>query len=297
MRGPKAYNDIVKQITAHHYRERIHRVILYIESHLKEGLALATLAEISHFSPYHFHRIFRGFTGESVYRYVSRLKMQWVAGQLKYSERNLLDLALDIGYESHEALTRAFKREMGRTPSAFRREIREDLPPAPQRMLGYQGEAMTYTVTLREEKPRHLATIHHIGPYDEVGSAFEQLLDWAGPQGLLGPGTEVLGICYDDPDLTPSQKIRYDAAITVDEGINAEGAVSLQVLPGGPHARLTHQGPYRLLSNTYNFFYGEWLPQSGREPADRPPFEVYLNSPEETEEEELLTDIYLPLKG
>ncbi len=64
----------------------------------------------------------------------------------------------------------------------------------------------------------------------------------------------------------------------------------------GEYAVLRHKGPYADMKAAYDWFYGQWLPQSGREPANAPPVEEYLNSPQDTPPMELLTDIYLPLK-
>jgi AraC family transcriptional regulator len=57
-----------------------------------------------------------------------------------------------------------------------------------------------------------------------------------------------------------------------------------------------HEGPYQKLGRTYDFIYGQWLPTSGRVPGNSPPFEVYLNAPDSTDSEDLLTDLHVPLK-
>jgi AraC family transcriptional regulator len=67
-------------------------------------------------------------------------------------------------------------------------------------------------------------------------------------------------------------------------------------LEGGPHAVVTHKGPYAQLSQAYDWLYAAWLPTSGREPRNAPPFEVYLNTPQQVAAENLLTEIYLPLE-
>ena len=93
-----------------------------------------------------------------------------------------------------------------------------------------------------------------------------------------------------------AEKVRYDAAITVDGDVEAEGEVGVRELAGGPYAVVCHQGPYNELGTTYDFMYGRWLSSMGYEPADAPPFEHYLNEPESTEPEELLTDVHVPLR-
>ena len=68
------------------------------------------------------------------------------------------------------------------------------------------------------------------------------------------------------------------------------------VLPAGPCAVLNYKGPYTAIKIAYDYLYGDWLPNSGKEPADLPPYELYLNNPMDTEESELLTNIVVPLQ-
>jgi AraC family transcriptional regulator len=90
-------------------------------------------------------------------------------------------------------------------------------------------------------------------------------------------------------------KIRYDACVTVDETFQPSGDIGVQVIPGGEYAVTTHFGPYDKLGETYTELLGQWLPRSGRELRSTPCFEVYLNDPQSTEPEDLITDIYAPL--
>ena len=69
------------------------------------------------------------------------------------------------------------------------------------------------------------------------------------------------------------------------------------MIPGGDYAVVTHFGPYHKLGETYARLFGEWLPRSGRELGPSPSFEVYLNDPESTEPDDLLTDICVPLQS
>src|SRR6516162_6475678 len=90
------------------YRERILKVQLFIQRHLDEELPLDRLARVAHFSPYHFHRIFKGLVGEGVSEYVRRLRLESAAIALKTSRRGVTRIAFEAGYGTHEAFTRAF---------------------------------------------------------------------------------------------------------------------------------------------------------------------------------------------
>ena len=110
--------------TRKRYEEKILRVQLFIQNHLDEDLSLETLAAAADYSPCHFHRIFRGIAGESADDYDRRLRMERAAQSLRYRRRSVLDVALDAGYGSHEAFTRAFVRTFGVTPEVVAQEAR-----------------------------------------------------------------------------------------------------------------------------------------------------------------------------
>jgi AraC family transcriptional regulator len=140
-----------------------------------------------------------------------------------------------------------------------------------------------------------VAFMRHNGPYRQVGQTWGRLCAWAGPRGLVGPRTVMLGVAHDDPQVTPPEKLRYDACLTVDGRFKPEGDVGVQEVGGGEYAVTTHRGPYDTIGQTVTRLCGEWLPASGREPRPVPMFEIYRNSPQDTAPENLLTDLYLPL--
>src|SRR5690348_5485343 len=94
--------------------------LLYIQTHLDQDLSLELLAERAGFSAYHFHRLFRAAIGEAVKEYIRRLRLERGAYRLKISYEPILHLALEAGFKTHESFTRAFERQFGVTPSAYR---------------------------------------------------------------------------------------------------------------------------------------------------------------------------------
>ena len=151
-------------------------------------------------------------------------------------------------------------------------------------------------VRIETREPTPVAFVRHVGPYAECADAWQTLCGWAGPRGLLGPSSQFLGICYDDPKITPEDKIRYDACVCVGDGVSGEGEVGVQEVVGGAYAVVVHRGPYSGFHETFARFYGEWLPASGFECRDAPCLEIYMNDPNQTPEEELLTEIWVPVE-
>jgi AraC family transcriptional regulator len=117
-----------------------------------------------------------------------------------------------------------------------------------------------------------------------------------GNDALFRSDSKFVGICHGDPRATTGGELSYDACVTVDDGFRADREIGVQTIPGGDYAVIRHVGPYRTLAKTYALLLGRWLPQSGRELGSTPCFEVYLNSPYSVAPEELVTDIYVPLR-
>jgi AraC family transcriptional regulator len=282
------------------YRHRILKVQLHIQEHLDEDLSLERLARLAHFSPFHFHRIFSALVGESVHDYVRRLRLEAAAMLLMTTERPITRIAFDSGYDTHESFTRAFRQMFGVSPSQFRAGQRGDVPLTPTRPTKEERTMTTLTTTpevqIRTIEPLRVAFLRHVGPYRDVGPTYERLTSWAAQRGLFVPGALVLGISWDNPEVTSPEKVRHDCCITVGPDFQAEGEVGVQTLDGGDYAVATHRGSYEQLGAVFGWLYGTWLPASGREPRHGPCFSVYHNSSPHTPPEQLVTDIYLPLE-
>lgn len=151
-------------------------------------------------------------------------------------------------------------------------------------------------VTVKNLQPIRVAFMRHIGPYNQVGKIWDRFTMLLGKEGLLGSAPQFIGISLDDPAVTPPDKTRYDACVAVDAKFRASGEIGVQVIPGGDYAVLTHFGPYEKLGQSYARLLGQWLPRSGRRLRATPCLELYFNSPENTDPEDLVTDIHAPLE-
>ena len=273
------------------YGRRIDRVMRHIGEHLDDPLDLDRLAEIACFSPFHFHRIYRQIVGETVADTLRRNRLSRAAGDLVRSELAMGRIAQRAGYASVAAFTRAFVSAHGATPAAYRKSGRlVPLEPA------YEEENFAmHTVDVRVTQPIRVAALRHVGPYMEIGTAFDRLFAWAGPKGLLTGSCRMFGVFYDDQSAMKPEALRSDACMTVGADVKLDGDFRLAEIAGGRHAVLRHQGPYAELPTAYSWLFGTWLPKSGEEPADRPCFEEYLNNPRGLPPKEWLTDIHLPL--
>ena len=290
----------MKADTRQDYEERILRVLIHLQQNLEQEPSLEDLAAVAHFSPFHFHRIFRGMTGESVAAYKRRLRLEWAAGQLRQTSDTVIRIALAAGFESHAAFSRAFKTQLGHTPSEWRTAVQSGTAAAhcfnPRDLItGQQGDSGMETKIVKEDEVR-VAFVRHVGPYEGCGAAWSKMCTHLGAQGRLAGGLPMIGLSYDDPEVTPADKIRYDACVPVSDDFEPAGGVGVQVLPAGTFVRATHHGPYEKLNLIYAALMGRWLPDSGRRAKLAPSREIYLNDPESTAPEDLVTDILVPLE-
>jgi AraC family transcriptional regulator len=136
------------------------------------------------------------------------------------------------------------------------------------------------------------------GRYDKAAEeAWPVLMKFAYSRRILNKDTKSIGIGHDSPNVTPEDKIRYDACITFEGSVKPEGEVGIQTIAGGKYAVFLHKGPYSNLNQTYNYIMAEWYPASGEKFRELPCFEMYLNrDPGKTKPENLKTAIYVPIE-
>ena len=145
-------------------------------------------------------------------------------------------------------------------------------------------------------KARKVIYAQALGAYNEsTKKAWEQVCGYARQKHLFGFGTEFIGISFDDPTVTEPEKLRYNACLTVSKAVKPEGEIGVMEIPEGKYAIFTHKGPYEGLNDSYSYIYGQWLVENQIKLRDENCLEVYLNSPEKTKPEKLLTEIMIPI--
>ncbi|MDY0109375.1 MAG: AraC family transcriptional regulator [Candidatus Krumholzibacteria bacterium] len=285
--------------TVQDHRERLNRVLDYIRRHLDQPLTLGRLAEVACFSPFHFHRIFAAYVGETVGEHVMRLRLELAAHRLTHTDRAVTAIALTAGYETPSAFTRAFGRHFGVSPSVFQKE-RRSFPRSESPFLPVTTNTQE-SVMKPDIRTREATTViyaRRIGDYNQSAqAAWSAVCGYAGPRGLIGPQAEFIGCSHDDPSITPAEKLRYDACVTVRGPVKPEGDIGVQQLEAGRYAVFLHEGPYHRLAATYAAIYRQWLPQSGVALRDAICFEKYLNSPDQAKPDDLRTEIWIPIEA
>jgi AraC family transcriptional regulator len=278
------------------YENRMHRVLAYIDQHLEQPISLVSLAEVAHFSPFHFHRLFSAWMGETFGDYLRRRRVEVAAMRLASQPRSrVLNIALSVGFGSAEAFTRAFKIRFGCSPTAWReqeyslRNANSNFGQAnSKRSLALQAVFTEYAislnphkenimnVTLIDRQPATVAYLRHLGPYGEPIGRFwqETYVPWA-VMNKLGADHARYGISHDDPSITAPEQCRYDACAEVSADFMAVGSAHKTTIPGGKYAALKFKGTVEKVGEAWAALLRDWLPSSGLQLDGRPCFEYY----------------------
>lgn len=275
----------------HPYYKELIRLEQYIRDHLQDELSIAHLAGVVHLSQYHFHRVFKAIVGEAVHEYVTRIRMESAATKLKFSEAKIREIAFDVGYRNPETFNRAFHRVFKCAPSEFRQQQQDIVAHRIDQIVQQRLISQAISTTVKKMPDKTVAFLVHKGPYHTVSGTWQQLIT-ALPKEELGA---LLGISYNDPNVSAAEQIRYDACVQIRETYDPPATVERKVIPGGLFVETLHQGSYSGIDDTYHLLYGLWLPHSKYSLRDSPPVEVYLKDLRHYPEEEALTAIYLPI--
>lgn len=273
-------------------------VLVYIQANLDEDLSLEVLAKRVRLSRFHFHRLFRSAIGETLKQYTQRLRLERAANRLIVHDGTILDVALDSGFQSHETFSREFKRRFQVTPRGYRQWGRGKLkrrsmstPPVDER---YEGFELSETKVTRMAQ-LDVAFIRHVGPYESVPDAlWRKLAEWARAK-RLPVELIFLGIAHDAPGITAPEKLRFDAAIVVQESFSPDGTIGHQVLGPADFAITTHVGHYRTLPQVYRTIVQRVGRLKGYRLGGLPSIELYRTTRVDANHEMNHTDIYLPV--
>lgn len=308
-----------KQVTLSHYEVLTLEAIRTIAAALDTALDLEALATPACMAPLHFHRVFRGLCGETPLQMHRRLRLERAAWRLADGKDSVLRVALDAGYETHEAFSRAFRAAFGRKPTEYRvlASSKEGKPIAPSHRLQaacgvhvdgsailipndlfiHQG-ALVMDVQLEFRPETRVAALAHVGPYNTIGLAFDRLSVVAGPAGLFAPpNARMVAVYYDDPESTPADSLRSAAGVTAALDAALPPGLHEIRLAAGRWGCVMHRGSYEGLGDAWQRLLGQWLPNSGLRLGSGECYELYLNHPGNAREAELETLLYIPISG
>jgi len=277
----------LKTVTIDRWKTRLGKAAALLGGRLDDPPSLNELATAAAVSPFHFHRIWRALTGETVAQTVLRLRLEASEQLLSRAGASVTETAESVGFGTPQSFARAFRRHFGTTPSEHRR-----VTPSPER-----GRSIPLQVDIVSRGPVLVVALRRDGgAYVDLNATFASVFAWAQNEALLASLEGIYGVPLDDPASVPAERLRYDACLALGDTVRPPAPFRSLLLPAGEYALVRLMGPYDGLEALQQRLAGEWLVQSGREPADFPTIHHFLNDPDETPPQELVTEILLPLR-
>jgi len=262
----------------------IDKVLYYIEDHLDEELSIDTLAKVASYSKFHFSRLFKMYVGESVSSYITRLRLE-KASFMAVQNASITDLAMDVGFQTHSGFNKAFKKMFNQSPSQYRiqkisflKNYKKKLHTVPE--IVYMEEAPVlfcrakgdYGVVPAEAWKK--LTVKYYEFIENLSQKEQQYFQYYYHQ-----NGKYIGICHDDPSITKTENIRYDACVACKEEdvkrLKKEG-FSVKSLHSGRYVKVDHTDGFDTIVDSFYGLYG-WIEEKGYKLRDCPAFEKYIN--------------------
>lgn len=282
-----------KKTTQEEYQKCVNDVVEYINQHLGEEIDLKSLAKITIFSPFYFHRIMRAFLGEPIGTFIVRTRTEAAARLLRYTDLPVADIAYRIGYSSPSSLSKVFRQFYGISPTEYRNNKKiVIMKPAIIR------PDLELPCEIKELPMRRVIYIRLLGDYklNDYCGTWMRLCGFVNEQQL--PMGEFIPLCiyHDDPKVTPTDKLRTDVCMVLPVAASPKGDIGYKEIPAGRYATFLYKGPYDNLHAVYDTIYGKLLPEMECTMRDEASAERYLNDPANTAPEDLLTEITIPVE-
>jgi len=281
--------------------ERLNRTIEYIEANLDKDIHLELLASKFALSKYHFHRIFRALIGDPPYRYIEKRRLSSAAADLISSNKRIIDIAFDYGFNSHESFIRSFKKQYSHTPSQFRKK-------KPNTRFYEKCSIGSIELNLQKGKVKLKPDIFHKSSFSIAGLTYsghdtnEIFNLWQAFWLMVQEGkiildnSECLGACLHDIDMRNKEVFVYCAGIEIDRALHIPKEIKSVNIPESTYAVFKHKGPISEIEQTYDRIYGSWIPLTGNIPTMDLDI-IVVDQRFESQSNNSVIDILIPIQG
>ena len=281
------------------YAARIEKVLAYIESQGTEAqLSLDELAGVAAISSFHFHRVWRMMTGETLFESLRRIQMGRALAVMQKSRAPVLDAAEAAGYASSQSFARSLKSFAGVSAS----ELRAD----PAKMAAFTArithglraddeDVPALEVRIVELAPLKILAMRNTGAYESLFNGFGGLFETIAQSYGQDAVRSIHGLWPDDPRSSAPSDFRFDCAFCVAQTTGAPPpGTRWEEVSEGPYLSVRHVGDYDALLDVVDWLYATAL-DAGMTLRDAPLFTHYIDDPENTPVEKWRTDVYLPI--
>lgn len=274
-------------------REIINKSIDYILEHLDAELTVGAVASRFYFSESYFARCFREATGESVYAFVKRLKMDLSAVDIKLdAQRPITQIGLEYGYSASNFAT-AFKKHHGVAPVLFRRaaNVREMVNPFyPDGRSAFASfEACDEAIRIAHLPDQTVIYERIVGNYIDLKEKWPRFV--AKHRDKIDENTVYIERFYDDPAITNRDACVFDLCMPVPA---QNASADTTVIPGGAFALFRYEGRIRDIFCAVQGVFDVWLPRSGYRMSRRYALNIYPSIDEKSDE--VTMDLCIPVE-
>ena len=235
------------------YIGRINNAIEFINENLGDELNLAIVSKIAFCSPFHFHRIFLAVTNETLNEFIRRRRIEKATSDLmKDKSLTIAEIYPKYGFISNSSFTKAFKKYYGVSPTELKNstntfsKIGQIESKNGKKKLSIDNyicsinnlknwiKMTNVTIEVKTMPAINVAYVSHVGSFEKIGNAYEKLMRWAGPKGLIGGKTTT--VYHDDPNITDISKVRQSACIELKQPVKTSGEVNSTTIKEGNFA-------------------------------------------------------------
>jgi AraC family transcriptional regulator len=253
----------------------VQKALWFVESHFREPITLEDVAQACHVSPFHLTRAFASSLGLPLMRYVRGRRLSEAARQLQQGAQSILGLALDAGYGSHEAFTRAFRDQFGLTPEQVRAQghlANMTLVEA----IAMSTSSMPETLQPRFEvlEPMRIAGIVERYPCSSPEGIPDQWQRFNGHSGHIPGqvGKVAYGVSF---NFDNESNFDYLCGVEIKGSQDLPAGFQTLVLPANRYAVFRHAGHVAGIRGTLSAIWRNWFPESGCQAVEAPMFERY----------------------
>jgi AraC family transcriptional regulator len=272
------------------------KALWYIENNFASELLLEEIANVAGVSRYHVSRAFGEAIGRPVTGYVRGRRLTEAAKVLAAGAADILTVALEASYGSHEAFTRAFREQFGQTPESVRAQRNLD------NIKLVEAVNMNQPILKDIAEPRFesrnaflVAGLSARYDYETCGGGIPA--QWQRFAPYIGNvpgqvGTDAYGVRFNSDD----SGLDYACGVEVSDFSQLPPDLSRVRVPANRYAVFTHSGHVAAIRSTWYAIWNKWLPKSGHQLADAPDFERY-DARFDARSGAGEVEIWVPLKG
>lgn len=261
------------------YEQRVHRVMDHVRGHLDGDLSLERLARVAHFSPFHFHRIFKATAGETLASFTRRARLERAVYLMRGApQRELSSIAVEVGFPTPSELSRVFRARYGVAPSRWDRVSRLD---GQTDFVGDRPDVAPHETRVVDRPACRALYVRVKNPWGSpsIREGYARLTAFLDTQRIDWRASSLIGLSWDSDKATELSLLTYDLAIAVPARVHPTDDFGVHELPA-LRAVEVHCRGLPAIAQAWDYLYERWLPSSRWEPDNLPAVKRFRGVPE-----------------